>query len=352
MKKITTVLGDIIPEQLGHTSIHEHTIVSQEALFPPALVDLLKGKRKRVTHDDVLDAETEELQAFKEAGGQSLMDCSCNGIRLDIRDIRTISERSGVNIVACTGLYIESTYPKEVNPQDSTAIRAFELNDIREGINGTDIKADCIKIAFGPADQITGAMSENELSVMKASLSVAAETGYPVTIHPPLKENIHKILDIAINEYGIAPEKIDVCHLDNCISDNRVYPDYLTFTRNSEKAIAEFTAYAKSILDRGVFINFDSWGWGDGLHKLGINGLWSIGDEYRLAALVPLLKKGYGSQIMLGQDKTAPFLNYHEGAYGFTRFLKYAIPALKANGFEKDVELLTKVNPAKFLSHD
>lgn len=374
MKKITTVLGDIAPEKLGYTSIHEHTLDTMEAVFPPSLIEGIKGeKKKKITLDNVsslkdsndwiplentirnddLEAEVKELQIFNELGGQSLMDCSCKGIRLDIRDIKKISDRSGVNIIACTGLYTEDSYPKDVDPQDREAIRKFELKEIQEGIDDTDIKAGCIKVAFGIADLLTGgSMSENELSVLRASCRVASETGYPVTIHPPMRGNVLKIIDIAINECGVSPDKIDICHQDTHITPKYVYPDYRAFMKDQNKVVADFTTYMESILDRGVFINFDTWGAFHISNMFEGGVAWSIDDNHRLATLLPLLEKGYASQIMFGHDKASAIFNYHKGSYGFTRFPKYAIPAIKAMGFEKEAELITVTNPARFLSHD
>ena len=38
-------------------------------------------------------------------------------------------------------------------------------------------------------------------------------------------------------------------------------------------------------------------------------------------------------------------------AYGYTRFPTFAIPALREMGYEKEAQLITVANPARFLSH-
>lgn len=54
---------------------------------------------------------------------------------------------------------------------------------------------------------------------------------------------------------------------------------------------------------------------------------------------------------MFGMDKYNKLGGFYGGAYGYTRFPTFAIPALREMGYEKEAQLITVANPARFLSH-
>ena len=62
-------------------------------------------------------------------------------------------------------------------------------------------------------------------------------------------------------------------------------------------------------------------------------------------------EKGYAEKIMFGHDKYNKLGGFYGGAYGYTRFPTFAIPALREMGYEKEAQLITVANPARFLSH-
>ena len=104
----------------------------------------------------------------------------------------------------------------------------------------------------------------------------------------------------------------------------------------------------------GVYVNFD--GWGDihgSRHKLnqGFDYCWGFDDFFRLAVVAKLLEKGYAEKIMFGHDKYNKLGGFYGGSYGYTRFPTFAIPALREMGYEKEAQLITVANPARFLSH-
>ena len=74
-------------------------------------------------------------------------------------------------------------------------------------------------------------------------------------------------------------------------------------------------------------------------------------DFFRLAVVAKLLEKGYAEKIMFGHDKYNKLGGFYGGAYGYTRFPTFAIPALREMGYEKEAQLITVANPARFLSH-
>lgn len=196
-------------------------------------------------------------------------------------------------------------------------------------------------------------MSEHELSVLRASCSVAAETGYPIAIHGSfVRKNLLRILDIAIGECGVRPDKIDVCHLDSYITGKAEHPDLRAFVKDPNHVIERFTEFACRVLDKGVSVNFDGWGAFHTGTAFDTGASWCIEDNRRLSALLPLLEKGYGRQILFGHDKAGGCFNYYAGGYGYTRFPTFAIPALEQMGFLREAQWITVENPARFLAHE
>lgn len=137
MKVITTVRGDMEPEQLGFTLSHEHLIQDMgvfsgiRQFLPP--VDAKKTELKnenmrflwgsgafyneevlRCDTDEYLEMIINEVAYYKEAGGSSIIECSVQGLNgRPFTDLVTISEKTGVHIIAGLGFYTAATMPKE-----------------------------------------------------------------------------------------------------------------------------------------------------------------------------------------------------------------------------------------------
>jgi len=92
---IRTVLGDIAPENLGVTYLHEHLIIDSEIV----------AKDFPHIHLPSVDEAVSELDLCKSAGINSMVDCMPTGSGRDIRKLVSISEKTGINIIAATGLH-------------------------------------------------------------------------------------------------------------------------------------------------------------------------------------------------------------------------------------------------------
>ena len=245
-----------------------------------------------------------------------------------------------------------NTYSADFDPNDSKVIRQRLIAELTEGMEGSDLKAGYIKKGFGLSDEISAA----DMSVFRSICEVAAETDNPFVIHGPnTRESALEAVRIAVKEYGIKPERIDMCHMDFLYSTYcKYYPDAKAYFSDPTKAAASVADFASELLDMGVYVNFD--GWGDihgSRHKLnqGFDYCWGFDDFFRLAVVAKLLEKGYAEKIMFGHDKYNKLGGFYGGAYGYTRFPTFAIPALREMGYEKEAQLITVANPARFLSH-
>src|SRR6188474_1481677 len=100
MTFVRTVLGDIDPSDLGVTYAHEHLVID--------------GGRPVELYPDFLladvDLMTNELSEAAAAGLQSAVDAMPIACGRNPAKIAELSRRSGVNIVAATGLHHERFY--------------------------------------------------------------------------------------------------------------------------------------------------------------------------------------------------------------------------------------------------
>ena len=135
MKIIRTVCGDISPDELGFTTMHEHTITDMSQLvtaqqrykemIPPADLEVrpenMAFLRSGVglfsdgcaTTDDV-EWLKEELTIFRDkVGGSALVDASPIPMRGDVRLIREASRATKVHVIVGTGLYYEKGRPQK-----------------------------------------------------------------------------------------------------------------------------------------------------------------------------------------------------------------------------------------------
>ncbi len=202
-KRITTVCGDIDPKQLGMTSLHEHTfldlriaggylkgyfkdIPESMTAFCPENFAFLKTGAYLISEEcalvDDMDFLEKEYGFFSAAGGQSVVDCSPIGVRGDVKKIRELSEKTGLNFICATGVYTMTSRPAALLGQDEEFYYQTFKREVEEGIDGTGIRPGILKAAiatYGP----DGKVMQGELDGVAACARLSAETGLSVLIH-------------------------------------------------------------------------------------------------------------------------------------------------------------------------
>lgn len=360
MSRITTVCGDIFPEQLGFTTMHDHTIsdmtvpgeymaslfpeLTQELLvFEPENYPILKTGAYMANKDlwilDDVDALVKELGFFSAIGGNAVVDPDPIGLRGDIKKIRLLSEKTGLHIICATGMYHEMAIPKKYHNRDEDFFYNLFKYEIDNGIDGTDIHPGILKASLA-----TG--SENEAAVLGACLRLTKETGMVTYVHtqPPLDDDsIVNILESAVKKTDVDRSRINVCHMDTRISGSVEVNDYLL---NPEVNRTLDLSLSRTLLEQGYNIGLDGWG-----APVSPPNFFMPDDFDRLKALITLLDLGHGKQITLGDD-FGDILTYraHCG-YGCTRFAEFGLNMLSKLGREDDVKMLAYENPARILAY-
>lgn len=364
-KKITTVSGDIAPETLGITSLHEHTfldmriaggylkgyfknVLSSMLSFTPENFAFLKSGVYLASDDcavvDDIAYLAKEYSFFKANGGQSVCDCSPIGVRGDVVKIRELAEQSGLNVICATGIYTMSSRPPELMGKDDDFYYRLFRSEVKEGIGESGIHPGMLKAAIATY-MPDGKLADGELAGIRACARLSGETGLSLHIHtdPNVRgEDVVAAAKLAI-QYGARADKVHICHMDNRIAMSVSVRDYLT-QPNLDRTINLDTH--KALLDLGVTIGLDTWGMPI------TNAHFFMADDFeRLKALITLIDLGYSDQLTIGHDFSSKIMGRSYGSYGCTRFFEFAMPLLTELGKANDARKILVNNPARILAY-
>lgn len=364
MTHIMTVLGPMKPKELGFTSMHEHILSDvtasiaklksqisvPENVFPPVsdeqivMEDLayyrngyfVLSENCRDTNDEAL--MTAEVAEYKKAGGCTMLDCSAPGIRPNIEGVKRISEATGVNIIASTGLYAEEYWPEHFKVMSIQEWVAYMHDEMQNGIEGTAIKAGHIKAAVNQ-------ISDRQLEFLQAAAIASVESGASVTTHLGLQSGIEDSRQSCntMLEAGIDPQRLLLCHFQFHIQNQD-----MAVLLSDEDAWKPQLDYAREVLDQGFNICIDCFGLVWNLDQFGMA---PPSDAYKIAAIITLLNEGYGDQIVIGTDIYLKIMTRRYGGSGYIRLLNHTVPTLKKFGVsDADIEKITVANPARLLT--
>ncbi len=382
MKKITTALGNIRPEELGWTSMHEHTLIDEAQFgqvmlrqipalalaksayqngrdvreeskrrkilgindFPKMSIAGAMGARKIAKSNPAakltdLEYYTNELIAFHNSGGKSLCDCSPLA-RLSSAEYQKLSQASGANIVTCAGFYVKAGIPQALRNTSSVAMEKALEQELEYGDGQSSARPGFLKCAFGCLEQ--GDLSKPESNALIACANTAKRHGMALQIHLafPLRPcHIQKVADILLNQAHMDASKVVFCHLDS-----------LSLGSGNPVAKINKDGYdpdlSRSLLHQGFCISIDGWG-----NCMGDRSITDYLDHTRYLLLRELLQAGYAGQIVLGHDFMNKAAGIQNGGYGYTRFLDYLPSQLAQDGIDMSVmQQMAQINPAQILA--
>lgn len=233
MAFIETVLGKIDPSNIGKTDAHDHLIRKGGCRS--------HRQWKRLRPCPTRIKALEELELFKQVGGNTLVEMTPIGSGRSIESLREISAKSGVNIIATTGFHKSEFYDKShfLWKYDTEQLAELLVADVCDGIDIYDYAGPIVKRSEGRAGVIKAACSLQSITtVEKKELRAAAIasniTGAPVSLHLEKGTMALEAIDILL-ENGAKPNNIILGHIDR-------NPDYY---------------YHEQIAKRGVFLIYD-----------------------------------------------------------------------------------------------
>jgi phosphotriesterase-related protein len=323
MAMINTVLGPISADEMGVTLIHEHLTLS----YPGWECDALAIPYDR---EAIVATCSEALEEAKAYGLKTMVEASPNDLNRDVELDRMISERTGLNVICATGMYMEAmgkpAYLKFRSQLFDITTEMYEtfVKEITQGIADTGVKAGVIKVATGH-----GQITAYEEAVLKAAARAQKETGVPIITHTEAGTMGPEQADLLISE-GADPKRIMIGHIGGNAN----------------------LQYHKSILDKGTYIAFD---------RLGIEFMFP--DALRKACIIGLIGIGYADRIMLSHDycpywlsrpfKMPDIVNTLLANWSYSHVFKNIIPALKEAGVsDEKIDMMMVENPRRLFAGD
>ncbi len=345
-KRITTVLGDIVPDQLGYTSLHDHSFLTfgttaeymktiffdvdpAQLTFTPENYAYLKTGTFLLSEGlqqiDDLEGLADEYAYFKKLGGNAVVDPLPGNVRIPgyAGKIMELSRRTGLHFITATGFYHDSAIPEELKGHDVDFYYNSMKKECEDGIDGTAVRPGCLKGAFNTC-------SQTEQNIVEACIRLTAETGLSTHVHtePTVDgDDLVEILDRLCAKYAVSPERVHVCHLDNRIVAGTMVMDFLEDFDTQRALDLEIH---KKLLSRGYTIGLDTWGM-----PIQNENMFMPDDFDRLKALVTLLDLGYEDQLTLGNDFSSKIEWRKFGGYGCTRFADFGLRILEMMGREE-----------------
>ena len=167
MATVNAVLGPLDTSDLGFTLMHEHIMVGAAGIYRDCPELLGPNCMERVVA---------RLTAAKEEGIDTLVDATTLDLGRDVELLAEASRRTGVQIIACTGWWLD--VPRFFTGVSPDQLARVFVREIEKGIGGTDIKAGILK----SASDVAGVTPEEEI-VLRAVARAHLETGVPIMLH-------------------------------------------------------------------------------------------------------------------------------------------------------------------------
>lgn len=313
MKSINTIKGNVPVNELGFTLIHEHLLFQFEERFKDISINFARN----------------EIKKFYDAGGKTLVDLT------PFRNIswyKEIAMDIDVNVICCTGFYLENWVDKKTFELSEDKIIHIMEHEIIAGINNTNIKAGIIKVA---ADNIP--LSEWEAKIFSAAAKTQVNTKTPIATHACRgAAEQQKIL----LRSGADPEHIFFSHVE---------AEFGWEGRN----LKEEALYLLDIVNKGSYLLFNNFGFE-----------FDTPEEDLIYILKFLADKGYIEKILISVD-----MNFQVNNEGkiileaadvhpdcsqrvYSYLFSYVIPTLLKNGFShEDINTIFVKNPQRFFNY-
>ena len=315
MVSINTALGPIDSEKLGFTQSHEH-ISGGFGGSPHSFPEFLDRPA-------TLARAVKDLTQAKMEGLQTIMDVAPHDQGRDVRLQQEVSLQSGINIVVCTGTWLD--VPKFFERLKPDKIAQMYIREIEEGIDGTGIKPGIIKVA---SDR-DGVKPGEEL-VLRAAARASLHTGIPIMTHTWAPARIGDQQVQILEEEGMDLSKVCIGH-----SNDTTNMEYLT-----------------GLLQKGVWLGMD---------RHPGNGPDVPNWKERTQILKTLIDQGWGKRIMIAHDWDSSMglfpsemrsARENNNPDNYLFIIRNVIPYMREIGVkDTDINTITIDNPRRYLEY-
>ncbi|MER6418003.1 phosphotriesterase [Streptomyces sp. NPDC001137] len=295
MSSVRTVLGDLRPEDLGVCDAHDHLFLRSPRLSGQELNDATAARA--------------ELEAFRAAGGASVVQWTPLGMGRRAADLPLLSRAAGVHVVCATGLHQAAHYTPESLDELRGKLADVFVSELTEGIGTSGVRAGLVKVAGG-----FHALDAHARWTMTAAAEAHHATGAPIAVHLELGTGALDVLDLLCGELGVPPERVILGHLNRS-------PD-LVVQRQAAEA--------------GCWLAFD------GPSRAHHATDWRMPDAVRALA-----EAGFGHRLLLGGDTVVAGARSVDGGPGMPYLLRRIRPRLARELGEELINRVLTENPAR-----
>tara|TARA_B100000315_G_scaffold259141_2_gene313816 strand:+ start:2816 stop:3709 length:894 start_codon:yes stop_codon:yes gene_type:complete len=260
------------------------------------------------------------VQAAADLGVRTIVDATPINLGRDVHVLREVSEKTGVNIIACTGLYYNHE-PWMTGWRIESLVDVL-LGDIEAGIQGTTSKAAIIKCA----SDVAGVTEENE-KLLRITAQLHRATGVPITTHTSVE-----------NKVGLAQQDI--------FEDEGVDLSHVIIGHSGDSVDLE---YLEALLQRGSSLGMD---------RFGIDS--PLNTEQRIGTIKELCDRGWADHMVLSHDASCVFdwfppkifamINERMPKWNFCHVPGEVVKAMSAAGIsDQHIQAMVEDNPKRLL---
>ena len=284
MSFVRTVLGDILPAEMGLTYSHEHIIIEEGFVT--------MGNKDFILND--VDRVSEELQRFYNAGGRTVVDTMPAACGRNVMKLSAVSKNTGVHIIVPTGIHLEKYYRPNhwryfVTEEE---LAGLFIKDITEGIDEYDYSCPIVKRTAHKAGLIKLATGKEKFTVHQhkifhAVVNAHQQTGVPILTHTTDGEQAMEQVELFV-QLGADVKHLVLSHMD----------------RNKD------LGYHKALMQTGVYVEYDS------------HFRWKNDEDNWTYTLLEKLLPDFANQITVGMDMAR---NSYWKSYGGSPGLNYLL---------------------------
>jgi phosphotriesterase-related protein len=297
MSIINSVLGPLDTKALGFTLMHEHVIGQ----------GFVAQNYPELFGDGFMDRIIAGISESKKGGVDTIIDATTFDLGRDAAALAEISRITKVNIIACTGWWMNM--PQYIAGTSADVYADLFVREIQEGIAGTGIKAGILKSAadFG------GVTPEGDI-MLRAVARAHRRTMVPIMLHSYAPEQVARQQLSVLKEEGVDLKRVAVDHVNDTTD-----LEYLTW-----------------LLDQGCYLGMDRYP--------GLN----LSSRSRTETLKRLIDAGWADRLLPSHDLSLATPDtffppevkesiLKGNPYGYLYLKKVAFVQLEEMGVPKDV---------------
>ena len=320
---VPTMKGPVGCDSLGTTLMHEHVLwFAGPRLDNPGFTPIPDDLRS-----ETVDFAVSLLNDAARVGIDTIVDVTPYR-PIDLYE--QIAKRTAVNIVPSTGFYRREKVPKWMaDMDDEKQMEERMLKEVKEGIDGTKIRAGIIKVASEGTP-----LSDWEKKVFRAAARVQKATGVPIATHDGA--SAREQFDFLV-QAGANPRRLFLSHVDTGRRG-----------RTREQLGEELTSIAKE----GACLEVDTFGqefytpWVDLVFLL--RSLCDAGCANRIFISIDC-NWHWENRKKMFEGADAPYFDPNAAKRTVAYMMTDAVPTLLKAGFsKKEIDMFLVDNPRRF----